>query len=203
MAALPIALLGGAAMWVVPKINKAFEKDLKNPEDENTLHSDFKANLDEHGAFMGTWAALLQKQFLMGHPVSDVDGINDDKVERGYTPGDGSSSRIDKLNRQHQELLDFDRSDAMFALWTMRGEVRPYRRQGINTALSEELHHPGDPSRKTAFLATSYVPNYAHQAQIDQAKRVAASDDPERSLRRMNGVELYARAPFQSFRYSE
>lgn len=201
MAALPLLMLGGTALYAVPKVNKAFTKDLSEPEDTNNLHNDNLANMEEHGATAGAWNVMLQKQFLMGAPVSDVDGFNYSKAGIGYDPAT-DEGHLSHIYKQHQALYDFDRSDAQFSLWSMRGEVRPRRSQGIATPLSDELFNPKT-GNKTAFLATSYVPNYAHHAQITQGLRNAASDDPERSLRRENGVQFYARAPGQSFRYSE
>lgn len=201
-AALPLALFGTGAFFAIPAINKAFEPDLSAPKETDALKEANMANMEEMGTVASAWGKLVNKQFLMGHPVSDVDGINHDAAATGYDPTTGANP-LTHMNRQYEELYSFDRADTELGLWTQQGTVRPARRVGINTALSEELHHPNDPSRRTAFLATTYVPNYAHTAQIQQAQRIAASDDPERSLRRQNGVEYYNRAPFQSFRYSE
>lgn len=201
-AALPLAIFGAGAFFAVPAINKAFTPDLSAPEDEDMLRRANMENMEEMGTVASAWHKLVNKQFLMGHPVSDVDGINHEAAATGYDPK-SSENPLSHINRQYEELYTFDRKDTQLGLWTQQGMVRPARRVGINTALSEELYHPNDPSRRTAFLATTYVPNYAHTAQIQQAQRVAASDDPERSLRRQQGVEYYLRAPFQSFRYSE
>lgn len=203
MAALPLVLGTAGALFAVPAVNKAFTPDLRAPPDDESLEATNMANMNELGANASTWNVLVQKQFLMGTPVSDVDGINYTARATGYDPKDSQQNPLEHVNKQHQELYNFDRSDAQFNLWAQKGEIRPRRNQGISTPLSAELHHPNDPTRKTSFLATSYVPNYAHYAQIQIAKKVAASDDPERSLRRQEGVEYYYRAPFQSFRYSE
>ena len=201
-AALPLALFGAAGIYAVPRINKAFSKDLTEPEDTDMLKHDNMQNMEEMGTVASAWSKLLNKQFLMGHPVGDIDGINHSKAATGYDPR-SSENPLSHINRQYQELYTFDREDTQFSLWANRGLVRPGRRVGISTALSDELYHPNDPSRKTAFLATTYVPNYANVTQVREGVRLAATDDPERSLRRQPGVEYYVRAPNQSFRYSE
>lgn len=201
-AALPIALFGAGAFFAIPAVNKAFTPDLSAPEDGPSLSNDNMANMEEMGTVASAWHKLINKQFLMGHPVGDIDGFNHSKASTGYDPA-SDENPLTHINKQYRELYDFDRKDTQLALWTQKGTVRPARRVGINTALSQELHHPNDPSRRTAFLATTYVPNYANPAQISAAQRAAASDDPERSLRRQQGVEYYLRAPYQSFRYSE
>jgi hypothetical protein len=156
--------------------------------------------MQQVGANASVWKNLVGKQFLMGNPVSDVQGVNFDGG--GYEP-DRAYDPMNKMQSQHVDLTQFDRADTLMSLYADRGEVRPRRGQAIVTTLTQELRHPKEPERVTGFLAQSYVPNFANEAQIAAAARVAASDDPERSLRRQQGSQFFLRAPFQSFRYSE
>jgi hypothetical protein len=200
MAELPLLLFAGSAIYAVPQINKAFEKDLRAPTESEKLTNDQAQNMQHVGANASVWKTLVHKQFLMGNPVSDVQGINFDGG--GYVP-DRAYDPMNRVHKQHVEMTQFDRADTLLSLYSDRGEVRPRRGQPIVTTLTQELRHPTDGSRVTGFLAQSYVPGFANEAQLAAAARVAVSDDPERSLRRQEGSQFFLRAPFQSFRYSE
>lgn len=200
MAELPLLLFAGSAIYAVPKINKAFEKDLRVPTESDKLTDDQAQNIGQVGANASVWKTLVGKQFLMGNPVSDVQGFN---FEGGGYVTDKNTDPVRRMQNQHVELTQFDRADTLLSLYSDRGEVRPRRGQAIVTSLTQELYHPKDSTQVTGFLAQSYVPNFANEAQIAAAERVATSDDPERSLRRRPGSEFFLRAPFQSFRYSE
>ena len=196
---LPLVALGAAVVYVVPAVENQYK--LNTEDNDEQMDSDLMSNLETFGANAASWRVLINNQFLMGHPAADIDYINYTAVHNEYTPG--GPEGLGSMYRQHEKLYAFDREQAEFSLYSMRGEIRPERAQPIYTGITPELYYPNDPNQKSTFLASSYVPNEAHFAQIQDAKRVAASDDPERSLRRENGVTFYNRVPFASFRYSD
>jgi len=198
-AVLPIVALGLGAVYVVPAIENQY--NLNTDDNDDQMDSDLMSNLDTFGASAASWRVLINNQFLMGAPASDIDYINYEAAHNSYMPGGAES--LKSMYKQHENLFAFDREQAEFSLYAMRGEIRPERAQPIYTGITPELYYPNDPNKQSQFLASSYVPNEAHFAQIQDAKRIAASDDPERSLRRENGVTYYNRAPFTSFRYSD
>lgn len=198
MAMLPLLMLGGAAVVVVPQVNKAFE-DFKKPSNSETMTDQQKQTMDEVGVLASPFYVLSNKQYLQGAGATgSVAGYSRDLGVRPTDP-----DPLAELKNQHLGLFERDRQDAQFALYASQGTLRPYRRVPIATTLTDELHHPKDPSRTTQFMASTYVPGNPSAAQIQAAQQVAASDDPERSLRRMQGLDMYNRAPFQSFRYSD
>ncbi len=200
MATLPLLMMGGAAVLLVPRINNAHQQVVDPPEGWN-LDRDFVETAGQMGLCASAWDAMVDKQYLMGRPVSDVQYINNTPTENGYNPDLDQADPIARIVRQHADLYHFDRQDSEYSLSTQQGEVRPHKRQPIVTAAANELHHPNDSSRVTGFLATSYVPNYANPTQV-RVGQETMSKDPERSLRREGGTEFFNRAPFQSFRYS-
>jgi hypothetical protein len=201
MATLPLLMMGGAAVLVVPFVNKFHQGVTDLPEDRK-LDEDFFETALQLGLSASAWSSMVDKQFLSGRPLSDVQYINHTPAETGYDPSDPQNGNLmAKLARQHADLYAFDRQDSEYCLSTQQGEVRPGRRQAIVTAAANELHHPSDPTRRTGFLATSYVPNYANPTQIKVAAQ-AMSQDIERAYRREGGTEFFNRAPFQSFRYT-
>ncbi len=202
---LPIALLGGAAIFLVPRVNAAYAQDVEDVKGSNSMRDANIATMAEHGANASVWKQQLQKQFLMGTSFHNADGIHTAMNSRGYHPStsDKSVDPIKLVFQAHADMNDFDRQDTMLALATGRGEVRPKRSHAISTTLTPELYRPNHPEQRSALLATTYVPQRAHHAQVAAALRVVAVDDPERSLRRPTGTEFFARAPFQSFRYSQ
>lgn len=205
MAALPLLLFGGAAVFVVPKINSnnAVQGDMENPKHENFLEESQAAGLPEMGGMVAFWDTLHQKQWLMGGPVSDTQiGIDFDSGRHGYEP-DKSIDPLKRVWADHVKVANFDRAQTLESLNSMRGDVRPKRAHAIVTTLSEELHHPNNPQQRSAFLHTQYVPHNPNWAQIKQAHSMKATDIPERSQRRQTGVQFFNRAPGQSFRYEQ
>lgn len=202
MAMLPIALLGGAAIFIVPRVNACYAETPDDTAGSNDMRSANIETMREYGANASVWKAQLQKQYLMGTTVHNAEGIHTSMNPRGYNPRATRGDPIELIFQAHAGLNDFDRQDTMLSLATGRGEVRPSRSHAIATTLTPELVHPNNPNQRSALLATTYVPQRAHHAQILAAQRVVAVDDPERSQRRPTGTEFFARAPFQSFRYS-
>ena len=203
MAALPIILFGGAAVFVVPRVssNNAIQSDLKHPKNEDPLEVAQKEGLQEFGALASQWSSLHQKQWLMGGPVSDTQvGIDFKSGRHGYEP-DKSIDPLKRVWEDHVKVANFDRRDTVEGLVSMRGQVRPKRQHAIVTTLTPELHHPNNPAQKSAFLDTQYVPHNPNHAQIRLANSMKAHDIPERSQRRHTGVQFFNRAPGQSFRY--
>lgn len=198
MAMLPLMMLGGAAIVVVPQVNKAFE-DFKKPSNAETMSEQQKQTMDEIGVLASPFYVLTNKQYLQGAGATgSTAGYARDLGVRPTDP-----DPLAELKEQHVSMFERDRQDAQYALYASQGQLRPFRRVPIASTLTDELHHPKDPSRKTSFMASTYVPGNPSAAQLQAAQQVAASDDPERSLRRMQGLQLYNRAPFQSFRYSD
>jgi len=111
------------------------------------------------------------------------------------------------LNGMYKEFCDiaaFDTADTMNCFDTRQGLVRMNKRNPIVATLSEDLVNPSDPSRVARFDSYHEMPNWANPAQIRQAQALIDADaDPQNAMRRHYGVELFNRAPGQSFRYTE
>ena len=96
----------------------------------------------------------------------------------------------------------FDTMESMLTFDTRQGQLRMNKRNPIPATLSEDLANPSDPSRVARFDTWHEMPNWANPAQVRQAEALLESDtDPENRMRRHYGVDLFNRAPGQSFRY--
>ena len=198
MAFLPLIALGGVG-YLHATGQATQKKQLPTPTNEDRMNDQNLATLKENGGLAAVWQTNLNTHVRMGAPISDVQGLN---VSGGGCPADPSVDPTDALYRQFIGLTSFDRQHKMYALGTKQGTVREGKRVPICTALTQEVHHPNDPEKRSFFMQWSYTPNFPNRAQIRQAQKLARSDaDPSASQRDQYGVQFFTRAPGQSFRY--
>ncbi len=203
MASLPILLLGGAALIVVPYVHNVYQKDVTDPNSENTMEGQHVAIMNEVGASATAWANANQKQHLMGAPPPNVKGIHFyDPDSQGWQSNPGVDP-LQPIWQEHAELQKFDQRSVVEALVAQRGEVRARRHMPIAAALTPEIHHPNHPDMRSGILETSYMPHNMNEAQIAQVQRIRGKEDPAHPFRREPGIEFFNRAEGQSFRYSE
>lgn len=172
---------------------------MREPTDEERRRHQQYVDMQRHGASASHWQNQHNKTFLMG--ASTQDPVSVDFTGGGYDPNP-NRDLLAQVWTDHCDLADFDRQDTFSSLVYMDGQIRMRKRAGIVATLTPELRHPNRPDAETTFGAYRAVPNWANQAQLNQAAEML---DPLQSsdafLRNYHDQEFFTRAPGQSFRY--
>lgn len=157
--------------------------------------------MHQNGAVASVPQQLDNKVIRAGGVVTDYEPVQSGGSKRGL---DHNENPAETLFQQHATLNEFDRDDTFRSMVSRNGEVRISNRNATVSTLSEELHHPKDPTMKTNFAKERNVPNYLNRAQMAQVQRqLPEAMQQGQQLRRYYDVAVMSRAAGQSFRYEE
>lgn len=195
---LPLAMFGGAGVYLATRQNAKAPEPREPSKDERMRHQ-HEVELAVRGAPMGNYQANYNKAVLMGSAINDAGGL--DLQGGGYNP-DPDVNPLEPAFKDHIELSAFDRDDTMTSIHAAVGEVRMRKRQAFPTTLTAEIHNPRMPDRVSTLTTSKHVPAYANETQIKRALvHLEDQVQPSQSLRKHHGTTMFARAPGQSFRY--
>ncbi len=195
---LPLALMGGAGVYLATRQNAKAPEPREPSKDERMRHQ-HEMELAARGAPMGNYQANYNKAILMGSAINDAGGL--DLRGGGYNP-DPNVNPFYEVFKDHVELSAFDRDDTMTSIHSAAGEVRMRKRQAFPTTLTAEIHNPRMPDRVSTLTTSKHVPAYANETQIKRAlHHLDDQVQPSQSLRVHHGTVMFNRAPGQSFRY--
>jgi hypothetical protein len=196
---LPLVAAGGVALALLQ--SSAPTTKPKSKSEEEWRNKQQLADLEQNGATASFWQNQHNKTFLMGNAVRRVVAPN---VYGGGVDPDLSVDPLLPMFQDHNDLAAFDRKDTIASLYAQKGEVRMRRRMPIAAALTPEIHRPGSEEASSTFLEYKFYPDRPNAAQIAQAQReIAVGIREDQQLRNYYGVPFFARAPGQSFRYSD
>lgn len=191
-----IALVGGV-IAAVSASDYLHPKKGQNYQDSDVLYRDDVAQMRKTGAVQSVWQANVTKRVTAGAPLNDNHGI----ASMG-APKNPLHDPLEVLYHEQAEGNQWSRATAMLSLHTQQGKVVPARHVPISKTLTPEIHKPGEPHKRTNNLLWTYIPDYANEAQINEAQaNVDKGGHPAVSLRDNYGVAFFTRAPGQSFRY--
>lgn len=189
----PLALAAGIAYAIANHGAQKPNTVPDTPVDETTrLFRQAEADMGAWGASAAFWQSSHNRLQNMGAAQN---------LDLSLKPSERAAN-LAHLNWEHAEVAKFDTMESMLTFDTRQGQLRMNKRNPIPATLSEDLANPSDPSRVARFDTWHEMPNWANPAQIRQAEALLESDtDPENRMRRHYGVDLFNRAPGQSFRY--
>ena len=198
-AVLPFAAMGAFALYLERQTGpKAKEK-----KDDEHVTENHKAILHEYGMSAAAEHALLDRKYLQGGIINDGVGVDNTMAKQLQDP---HVDVMDVLAQEQAALAAFDRWDTELSYQLQQSQIIPRRNNQIAVALTEEVSHPDDPSKRSTFYVSKFSPAYANQQQIadaDRQLRMIGESPAEHSLRAWNGSQFFETAAGQSFRYSE
>jgi hypothetical protein len=189
----PLALAAGIVLWVSRPGSQKSPNRPDVPADETArIHHQAVEDMGAWGAGATFWQSSHRRLQNMGAETNKDLSLH--PTNRDPT--------LASMYEEHAFVADYDSFKELLSLDTRQGEIRANKRNPIPSTLSEDLVHPADSSRVARFDTWHEMPNWANPTQIRQAEAIMRRDaDPQNAMRRHYGVELFNRAPGQSFRY--
>jgi len=198
-AVLPFAAMGAFALY----LERQSGPKAKQKKDDEHVTENHKAILHEYGMSAAAEHALLDRKYLQGGIINDGVGVDNTMAKHMQDP---NVDVMAVLAEEQISLAAFDRWDTELAYHLQQGQIIPRKNNQIAIALTEEVSHPDDSSKRSTFYVSKFSPAYANQQQIADADRMLQQQGEtpaERSLRAWNGSQFFETAAGQSFRYSE
>ena len=192
-------IVGAAALGYLLATAEEEGPAARNPTEEERMQIQQLQDLARNGASASVWHANHNRILLMGDALNEE--LTLDVRGGGYNP-DSSVNPLEAMYRDHAKLTSFDRQDTMLALRTGDGQIRMTRRSPIVATLTPEIYNPSNPAATTTFAMNRYMPNWANEAQVSEARRLAAGQvTPQFMLRQNHTAVFHNRAAGQGFRY--
>lgn len=191
----PLALAAGVVLFVArPGADKPNTVPDTPKSETVRLRDQAMEDMEAWGASAAFWQAEHNKLVGIGAATNkDMSLMPQEREQSVYG-----------MYKEHADVAQFDTADSMNVFDTRQGLVRMNKRNPIVSTLTEDLVNPSDPTRVARFDTYHEMPNWANPAQVRQAQALLEADaDPQNAMRRHYGVELFNRAPGQSFRYTE
>lgn len=191
----PIALAAGIVLFVSRSgAKKSPERDDVPMDETARQHHQAVEDMEAWGAGATFWQSNHRR--LQNASAAQNKDLS---LMPGQRPGG-----LPTMYEEHAYIADFDTFETLLSLDTRQGELRMNKRNPIPATLSEDLVNPSDPSQIARFDTWHEMPHWANPAQVRQAEAIMRRDaDPQNAMRRHYGVDLFNRAPGQSFRYGE
>lgn len=189
----PLALAAGIVFMVSrPQARKKPQREDVPADETARIHEQAVADMEAWGAGATFWQSNHRRLQNLGAAHNrDLSLIPSHR--QGGLPA---------MYEEHAFVADFDTFEQLLGLDTRQGELRMNKRNPIPATLSEDLVHPSRPHQVARFDTFHEMPHWANPAQVRQAEALMRRDaDPQNAMRRHYGVELFNRAPGQSFRY--
>jgi hypothetical protein len=198
-AILPFAAIGAFAVWA----NRTTNLGGSLYTDKDQVETTHKAIIMEYGLSSSFNYALMDRQYMQGGLVTYGVGVDNRASEQLANP---NYNPLEELANDTVNLASFDRADTLLSMRVQQSQIVPRKNNQIAIALSEEIHHPDEPSARSEFYVSKFSPAFANPRQIleaDLALNQSWETEHDRSLRAWNGSQFLATAHGQSFRYSE
>lgn len=190
---LPILLAGTAAVYLQTSSSSA-PPPQRSKDDDDGLRERHMSVIQEYGLSASHWQEQHSKVAEMG---------TDRHLGVTATIGDPNpQSWIDHASKEHTDLSQYNRHQAELFMRTLKGDIRPHKRQPIVDGLQAEFSHPNDPSATTRFGPYRYVVNNPNPRQLkDGLEKHKNIKEPDNlTYVRKNA---FARVPGHGFRYEE